>query len=70
MLPKIKVQTPDGMEDYLFIADGAAFEAAKTAGEISPGMSVVYRGMIVYLLEDCCMLAIAQLPIMSGMVQM
>ena len=61
MLPKIQIQTPEGVKEYLCAPNSIEFEKARDSGEIMQGMEIVYRRFIVYLLADCQMLVLSQL---------
>ena len=56
MLPKIQLQTPDGVQEFLFIQDSVVYDQAKENGWIYEGMEVVYRGYLVHILPDMTML--------------
>ena len=61
VLPRIKIQTPDGVKEYPVAENSVAFEAARDSGELTPGMEIIYRQFIVYLLADCQMLVLSQI---------
>jgi len=61
MLPKIQIATPDGVGEYICVADGAVYEQAKTSGDISPGMDIVYRSFLVHILPDMSMLVLTRI---------
>lgn len=52
MLQRIKIETRDGVREYPFIPDAAAFKAAADAGEVKPGDDIVYRQWLVWVLDD------------------
>lgn len=56
MLPTIQIQTPDGVQDFLFIRDSLTYDQAKENGWIHEGMEVVYRQFLVHILPDMSML--------------
>lgn len=60
MIQKVQIQTLDGVREYPFIPDAAAFKAAADAGEISVGDEIIYRQWVVLLLDDLEMLILTQ----------
>lgn len=61
MVQKIQVQTPDGVQEYLFIPDSSVYDQAVAAGEVKEGMDIVYRGFLVHVLPDMSMLILTQI---------
>ena len=60
-IKKIKIQTPDGIQEYVFIPDSTAYEQAQAEGLISEGMDIVYRQFLVHILSDMSMLVLTQI---------
>ena len=65
MLQKIQLQTPDGVQDYIFIPDSVAYDQAKEDGLIVEGMDLVYRQFLVHVLSDLSMLVLTQIAPMA-----
>jgi hypothetical protein len=61
MLPKIKIQTPDGVKSFLFAQNSVAYEQGIADGEITEGMDIVYRNYMVHVLSDMTMLMLIEL---------
>ena len=57
-MKKIQVQTPDGVREYAGFDVYAEVEAALNAGEIAIDDAVVYRGLIVRILDEGQMLLV------------
>lgn len=57
-MKKIQVQTPDGVREYAAFDTYAEVEAALKAGEIAIDDAVVYRGLIVRILDEGQMLLV------------
>lgn len=55
MLQKIRLQARGGVHKIPYVPDSAAYEAARTAGELTVGMDIVYKTYIVQILEDYSM---------------
>jgi len=60
MARKIQLQTPDGVQDYLFIANSIEYEQAIADELITNGMEIVYRQYLVHILPDMSMLILTQ----------
>lgn len=58
MLHKIRLQTPEGIREYKFVPDSITFDQAKESGEITVGEEIIYRELLVCILENFSMLAI------------
>lgn len=52
MTNRIDIMTSDGPKNYLFIKDSSEYQQALDSGEIVPGMELVYREYLVYVLDD------------------
>ena len=61
MLPRVKLQTNEGMREYMFAQDWAAYESAKNAGEIKVGDDLIYREYLVHILPEYRLLVIARI---------
>ena len=57
-MQNIKLQTPEGIREYLFIPGTAEYDAAREAGEISVGMDIVYKNYLVGIIDGFAMLVL------------
>lgn len=60
MLQRIRLQTPDGEVEYIYAPDSKAYDAGRASGEIAPGMDIVYRRWIAYVLDNGAMIIPAE----------
>jgi len=65
MLQKIRLNTPEGIEEYPFVPDSISYEAAVAAGEITEGMDIVYRSFLVHIIHDNEMLVLTRIAPMN-----
>lgn len=70
MLQRIKLQTPDGIREYVLVPGSDAYDAARGAGEIHIGDEIVYRNYLVAIMDDFEMLVLERIqmgdPVFGG----
>lgn len=70
MLQRIRLQTPDGIREYVLVPGTNEFDTAKAAGEIHIGDEIVYRNYLVAIIGDFEMLVLERIqmgdPVFGG----
>lgn len=60
-MQKIKLQTPEGVREFLLISGTAEYDAAREAGEIHVGDDIVYKNYLVWIIDNFEMLILDML---------
>ena len=64
MLQRVRLQTPDGIREYVLVPGTNEFDTAKAAGEIHIGDEIVYRNYLAAIIDDFEMLVLETLQAM------